>query len=197
MAVFTVAAVGGTAVGSLAADRFGLGPSGRHPITATRISGAAACVGAVAVAGRGSWGGTPVLVVLPLVAGAAVAVQAALNGRVGAVAGSPWPATLINFVVSTTALGLAMAVRGGPAGRLPAEPFLYLAGLIGVGVIAVATLAVRHIGVLVFGLASVAGQLLGALLIDLLTPGPRPAAATYAGAAITFVALAVTARRRA
>lgn len=197
VAVFTVAAVGGTAVGSLAVDRFGLGPSGRHPITPTRVGGAVACVGAVAVAGRGSWGGTPVLVLLPLAAGAAIAVQAALNGRVGAVAGSPWPPTLVNFVVSTTTLVLALAVRGGPAGHLPAEPLLYLAGLIGIGVIAVATLAVRHIGVLVFGLASVAGQLLGAVLIDALTPGHRPSLTTYAGAAITFLALAVAARPRA
>jgi bacterial/archaeal transporter family-2 protein len=203
VAAFTVAAVGGTAVGSLAADRFGLGPSGRHPVTPARMGGGAACVVAVAVAGRGSPGGhgASVLVLLPLVAGAAVAVQSALNGRVGAVAGSPWPATLVNFVVATLTLTIALTVRlvfrGSPAGRLPAEPLLYLAGLIGIGVIVVATLAVRHIGVLVFGLASVAGQLLGAVLLDVLTPGPRPAPTTYAGAAITFAALALASRRRA
>lgn len=203
VATFTVAAVGGTAVGSLAADRFGLGPSGRHPITPTRLGGAAACVVAVAVAGRGSADGhgASVLVLLPLVAGAGVAVQSALNGRVGAVAGSPWPATLVNFVVATFTLTFALSVRlvsrGSPAGHLPAEPLLYLAGLIGIGVIVVATLAVRHTGVLVFGLASVTGQLLGALLLDVLTPGPRPSPTTYAGAAITLLALTLAARRRA
>jgi transporter family-2 protein len=204
VAVFTVAVVGGTAVGSLAADRFGLGPSGRHAITPARVCGAVACVVAVAVAGHDSWGGTgdtagtPALVLLPVLAGAAVAVQAALNGRVGLAAGSPWPATLINFTVAGAALGVAVIVRvaflGGPAGRLPADPLLYLAGPIGIGVITVATLTVRRIGVLVFGLASVAGQLLGAVLLDLLTPGPRPSLTTYAGVAITFLALASAAR---
>ncbi|MFC3453366.1 hypothetical protein [Amycolatopsis speibonae] len=65
--------------------------------------------------------------------------------------------------------------------------------MIGVGVIAVATIVVRRIGVLVFGLASMAGQLLGAVLLDTLTPGPRPSFATFVGVAITFLALVLAA----
>ena len=199
MAVFTVAVVGGTVVGGLLIDRF-WGDS--RPITVARTVGAAACVVAVVVAGRGVWGGhgTLALVVLPLLAGVAVAVQSALNGRVGTVARSPWPATLVNFVVAATSLGLALvirfALRGSPAGRLPAEPLFYLAGVIGIGVIAVATVAVRRIGVLVFGLASVAGQLLGAVVLDALTPGPRPSPATFVGVAITLLALVLAAYPR-
>ncbi|MBB5856274.1 hypothetical protein ACFQ05_25695 [Amycolatopsis umgeniensis] len=68
--------------------------------------------------------------------------------------------------------------------------------MIGVGIIAVATIAVRRIGVLVFGLATVAGQLLGAVVLDALTPGPRPSLATFTGVAITFLALALAAHPR-
>ncbi|WP_246843001.1 DMT family transporter [Allokutzneria sp. NRRL B-24872] len=199
VAVFTVAAVGGTAVGGLLVDRFWPGPSGSRPITVARAVGAMACVGAVAIAGGGAWTGdaTVVLVVLPVVAGVAIAVQSSLNGHVGAVAGSPWPATLLNFVVATAALGLALVLRvaltGSSVGQLPGEPLLYLAGVIGVGVIAVATLVVRRIGVLLFGLAGVAGQLLGALVLDMITTGP-PSAATLTGVVITFVALVLAAR---
>lgn len=202
VAVFTVAVVGGSAVGGLVVDRFAIGPGGRRRITVARAAGAVACVVAVAVAGHGAWGGsgTVVVVVLPVLAGAAVAVQSALNGRLGVIAGSPWPATLVNFAVAATSLAGVLTVRAvsgwsSPV-RLPAEPLLYLAGVIGVGVIAVATIAVRHLGVLVFGLASVAGQLLGAVVLDAFTPGREPSVATFAGIVITFLALALATHPR-
>jgi transporter family-2 protein len=200
VAVFTVAVVGGTAGGSLVADRWGLGPSERHPITSARVGGALACVAAVAVAVHDRLGGpgTLMLVVLPLLAGIGVAVQSALNGRVGAAARSPWPATLVSFVVAEVTLGIALlvvvAVRGVPAGPLPAEPWLYAAGLIGIGVIATAARLVGRVGVLVFSLASVAGQLLGALALDTMTAGPRPSLATWIGTVVTFGAVVVAAR---
>ena len=128
VAVFTVAVVGGAAVGSLFADRWGLGPGGRHRITAARVGGALACVVAVAVAVSDRLGrqGTLMLVVLPLLAGIAVAVQSALNGRVGAAARSPWPATLVSFVLAEIALAVVVLVQlavliGAPTERLPAS----------------------------------------------------------------------------
>ncbi|MFC9250297.1 DMT family transporter [Amycolatopsis thailandensis] len=202
VAVFTVAVVGGSAIGGLIVDRFWGGDDTPRPITVARTAGAAACVAAVAIAGNGAWGGsgTLALVILPVFAGVAIATQSALNGRVGAIAGSPWPATLINFSVAAGSLALALVLRAGFGGalpgHLPAEPLLYLAGVIGMGVVAVATTVVRRIGVLVFGLASVAGQLLGAVLLDALTPGPRPSAATFVGVAITFAALVLAAHPR-
>jgi transporter family-2 protein len=200
VAVFTVAVVGGTAAGSLGVDRMGMGPSGRHPISATRVGGALICVLAVVVAVHDRLGrpGTLALVVLPVLAGAAIAVQSALNGRVGAAAGSPWPAALVNALVAGSSLAAALLVelfvRGFPNGRLPAEPWLYAAGFIGIPVIAVATLVVRYVGVLVFGLASVSGQLVGAVILDLVTPGPRPSVATWIGTAITLAAVVIAAR---
>jgi len=200
VAVFTVCVVGGTALGSLAADGWGLGPSGRHPVTPVRIGGALVCVAAVAIAGhdRAAGQGALLLVALPVIAGIAVAVQSALNGRVGAAARSPWPATLVNFVVATLTLAVVLLLelvsRGAPGGSLPATPWLYAAGLIGIGVIAVAALVVRQVGVLVFGLASVAGQLLGALALDAGTAGHRPSAATWLGAMLTLAAVVLVSR---
>lgn len=196
VAVFTVAVVGGSAVGGLVVDRFW----GGRPITMARTAGAVACVAAVAVAGLGAWHGALALVALPVLAGVAIAVQTALNGRVGAVAESPWPSTMVNFAVAAGSLAIALTARvtlgGRLPGDLPAEPLLYLAGVIGIGIIAVATLVVRRIGVLLFGLASVAGQLAGAVILDAITPGPRPSAATIAGVAITFLALVLAAHPR-
>jgi transporter family-2 protein len=137
-------------------------------------------------------------VLLPLLAGIAVATQSALNGRVGAAARSPWPATLVSFVVAELTLTVVvlaqLAVRGDPVDRLPTQPWLYAAGLIGIGVIATAARVVGRIGVLVFSLASVAGQLVGALALDALTAGPRPTVAVWIGTAVTFAAVALAAR---
>jgi transporter family-2 protein len=200
VAVFTVAIVAGSAIGGLGADRWGLGPGGRHRITYARAGGALACIVAVAVAVSDRLGGqgTVVLVILPLLAGVAVATQSALNGRVGAAARSPWPATLVSFVVAEATLAVVvlvgLAVRGAPVDRLPAEPWLYAAGVIGIVVIATAARVVGQVGVLVFSLASVAGQLLGALALDALTAGPRPTVAVWIGTAVTFGAVALAAR---
>jgi bacterial/archaeal transporter family-2 protein len=197
--VFTVAVVGGTTSGSLAVDRAGLGPGGRRAITPPRLIGAAACVVAVALAGHDRLDDSSSLALLglPVLAGLAVAVQSALNARVGAVAASPWAATLTNFAVAGATLCIAWPIeillRGGPAGSLPHHPLLYCGGVIGVGVIAIAVTTVRRIGVLVFGLASVSGQLLGAILLDALG-AHQPPWTTLLAVAITFGAVVLAVR---
>nr|WP_281388968.1 DMT family transporter [Kribbella qitaiheensis] len=195
--VFTVAVVGGTSAGSLAVDRAGLGPGGIRAITTRRVIGAAAGVSAVAVAGhdRLTGNGSLWLLALPAVAGLGLSVQSALNGRVGAVAGFPWAAALVNFVVAGCTLCIALPIefllRGKTPGSLPTELWLYCGGFVGVGVIAIATSVVHRLGVLVFGLTSIAGQLLGAVLLD--TFGAhRPPATTWIAIAITLAAVAIT-----
>jgi transporter family-2 protein len=197
VAVFTVAVVGGTAVGALVADRFGLGPGGRRPMSAARVGGALACVAAVALAGHDRLGGPAALIlVVPVLAGAAVAAQSALNGRVGAAAGSPWAATLISFSLAALALSVALLVDPGPGlfDRLPGQPWVYGGGVVGIGVIAMGTVVVRRVGVLVFGLASVAGQVLGAVVLDWVTPGPRPTVVTVIAVLVTLGAAVLAAR---
>lgn len=203
VAVFTVAVVAGQSASSLLVDRAGIGPSGRQPVTGRRLFGAALTVLAVglAVGGRLNDPTALALAVLPLLAGIVVAWQQAVNGLVGRAAGSPLTATLVNFTVGLVALlavfAVDIAVRGLPAGSPPAEPWLYLGGPIGITFIAIAAAVVEFTGVLLLGLATIAGQVVGAVLLDVLLPtaASRPDATTLLGAALTLVAVLIAARR--
>lgn len=203
VAVFTVAVVAGQSASSLLVDRAGIGPSGRQPVTGRRLFGAVLTVFAVglAVGGRLNDPTALALAVLPLLAGIAVAWQQAVNGLVGRAAGSPLTATLVNFTVGIVALlavfAVDIAVRGLPAGSPPAEPWLYLGGPIGITFIAIAAAVVEFTGVLLLGLATIAGQVVGAVLLDVLLPtaASRPDATTLLGAALTLAAVLIAARR--
>jgi len=200
VAVFTVGLVAGQTLSSLFVDRAGLGPAGPQPLTASRVIGAALTMVAVAAslsgglagAGQQSW-----MLILPLIGGVMLAIQQAINGRVGVASGSAFTAALVNFVVGTAALVLAwlisLIVRGSDFAGLPTNPVLYLGGLIGVGFIALAALVVRWIGVLIFGLSAIAGQLIGSLLLDVLLPasGHQPTVSIFIGTAIALVAILV------
>ncbi|SNR37678.1 transporter family-2 protein [Haloechinothrix alba] len=198
VALFTVGVVAGQTISGLVVDRIGLGPAGPRAISVPRLVGAAVMLvavvitmrGGIVVAGAGAW-----LLVLPIVAGFAIAVQQAVNGRVGAASGNAMTATLVNFAVGTSFLVLAwlvsLVLRGGPTGA-PTHPMLYTGGLIGIGVIAVAAVVVRWTGVLVLGLATVAGQLAGSFLLDVFLPA-HDEDVTVATVAGLLLALAATA----
>ncbi|MGC9668067.1 DMT family transporter [Planosporangium sp. 12N6] len=207
VAVFTVAVVAGQSISSLAVDRLGLGPTGRHALTVPRVVGAVLTVAAVLVAVSSKFGNPSLLAlaVLPALAGVGTSWQQAVNGRVRQFAGAALPATLVNFSAGMAALLLTfavdVAVRGWPSGTLPHEPWLYVGGLIGIAFIAVSASVVRWTGVLLLGLANIAGQLVAAALLDYLAPGRTggPEATTLVGIALTLVAVgiaAVPARRR-
>ncbi|KOX09150.1 hypothetical protein ADK66_13780 [Micromonospora sp. NRRL B-16802] len=201
VAVFTVAVVAGQSGSSLAVDRAGIGPMGRQPVTRQRLAGAVLTVLAVvlAVGDRLSDPGSLALALLPLLAGVGVAWQQAANGRVRAASGSALTATLVNFTVGTVALLVAFSIdlagRGWPVGHLPSEPWLYLGGPIGVVFIAIAATVVRFTGVLLLGLATIAGQVVSAVLLDLVLPTPasHPGVTTVLGAALTMAAVLVAA----
>lgn len=212
VAVFIVAIVAGQSVTSLVVDRLGLAPGGKRPVTLGRALGPALTVVAVLISVAGSLR-TPDaigLAVLPLLAGAGSAWQQAVNGRVrgvaSGVAGDPrggaapgvLAATFLNFLVGTVALllayGVSVLVAGPPTGSFPTNPWLYTGGVIGIVFIGTAAAVVHRIGVLLLGLGLIAGQIVGALVLDLVTPGAAaPAATTYVGAALTLVAVAVPA----
>nr|MDQ4007741.1 DMT family transporter [Actinomycetota bacterium] len=138
------------------------------------------------------------LTALPLLAGAGAAWQQAFNGRVSVV-GGPFAAAWLNFFVGTTLLTAFAAftlVAGGEVTAPPATPtawWLYVGGALGVVFISAAAVLVRLLGVLVFGLAAIAGQVITALLLDLrftdLAVGPL----TVAGAALTLAGVAIAA----
>jgi transporter family-2 protein len=186
---------------SLAVDRVGVGTNGPQLLTGPRVASAVLTIGAVILALADRFGSPKTLAyaLLPLVAGAATAWQQAVNGRVRVASSSVPAATLVNFTMGTTALAIAygvdLAFRGTPHGALPTAPWYYLGGAVGAVFIAIFAAVVRHTGVLLLGLGIVAGQLVAALVIDIIDPttdGP-PSALTYAGVALTLVAVVVAA----
>lgn len=200
VALFTVAAVAGQVTSGMIVDRFGLGPGGRQRVTPARVVGAVLALVAVLVAVSAQLGGAQAswLVVLPALAGIGVAWQQAVNGRVKQTADSAVSASTLNFATGTAALVLALlveiTVRGLPE-SLPAEPWLYLGGLLGIFVIVGATVLVRYTGVLLLSMGMIAGQLVGALALDLVvpTPGTRVEVSTVVGIGLTLVAVCIAA----
>lgn len=199
VAVFTVAMVAGQAGASLLVDRFGVGPV-RAPVNAMRTAGAALALVAVAVAVLDRFGTPSVLALtlLPALAGAAIAWQQGVHGRVNLVSRQPLATAVLNFTVGLALLLVAAAVvaavRGLPA-QFPAEPVLYLGGPIGVVAVCIGAAVAQVVGVLVLGLGIVAGQLTGAVVLDLWIPADvgQLSVPTLAGSALALLAVAVVA----
>ena len=204
VALLTVGLVAGQTSGGLVVDRLGLGPGGAHGLTAARVGGALLCLVAVGISVLGdvARAADPLLLVLVVAAGFAISVQQALNGRVRRTTGDAGVATLVNFVVGSLALALGVLVHGAltgfDVGSWPGagEWFLYTGGPMGATFVAVAAIVVRRLGVLRLGLAVIAGQLVGALLLDLTLPvhGQGVELLTVVGVALTLVAVAISGR---
>ncbi|HEY6594158.1 MAG TPA: DMT family transporter [Asanoa sp.] len=200
VSLFTIAQVAGSGAGGLAVDRAGLGPAGRLALTGPRIGGALLGAAAVVIAELGRPIGAIAwwAVALTVGAGLGVAVQPALNGRVAA-ASTTASGVAVNMVVSTPAVVLVALVAGAfahaVAGHWPGNALLYLGGPLGLTVIVTLLVGVRAAGVLRTGLAGIAGQLAGAMLLDGLLPGgPGVGPGLVAGAVLTVVAVAVSGR---
>lgn len=206
VAVFAVAVVAGQSTNSLVVDAIGLGPAGRQPLTARRVVAAVVAVVAVSISVLdrvtsgtfSTWA-----VALAFVAGVLIAVQAAINGRVAVIARQPLTPTWTNFAGGTVLLvvlllGTAASGHGGFA-PLPGGPWwIYLGGLIGIAFIVTAAWVVPIVGVLLFALLSIAGQLTGALLLDVLMPAPGTQVSGFlvGGIALALVAVAISASGR-
>lgn len=200
VAIFTIAQVAGGSLGGLAVDRAGLAATGRLPLTGPRVAGALLGIAAVTLAQLGRPVGDLAvgLVLLSVAGGLAVALQSALNGRVAAAVG-PAAGLAVNFAVSTSVIA-AVAALAGALARHPSWPtqwWLYVGGLFGVGIVLALLVGVRAAGVLRTGLALVAGQLGGALLLDVAVPGgPGVRLPVLVGAVLTGVAVLVAGRAR-
>lgn len=179
VAVFTVAVVAGQSGSSLVVDRAGFGPAGRQPVSFARVVSAILAVLAVAVAVSDRIDSITLGAIWPVavavLAGALIAFQQAINGRVGAVGGQPISAAFVNFtlgfIVLGVAFGIAWAASDVDPGPLPEGPWwIYTGGAVGVIFIATAAWVVQRLGVLLFVLLSVGGQLMGALILDVVAP---------------------------
>jgi transporter family-2 protein len=175
VALFSIAVTAGQSASALVVDHVGLSPSGHQPLSMPRLIAAAFAVIAVVLAAgerlAESFGWTlALLALLPLLAGAGTSVQQALNGRLSAI-GGPWATTLNNFLVGLVVLlacfGLSLFAVGDLHG-LPSQLWLYAGGCIGVSFIWLSAVLVRVHGVLVLSLSMIAGNVIGAELIELL-----------------------------
>jgi transporter family-2 protein len=145
--------------------------------------------------------GATISLVLAIIAGVLIAVQAPTNALLGKASGSPIVAAFISFVVGAIALG---AVVGATSGKLFAPGlrqvpwYAWIGGFYGAFFVAVAAFAAPRVGVGVLLTAAVAGQLAAALVLDhygLLGLARHPVTLTRAAGFLLVLVGAVLVRR--
>ena len=138
---------------------------------------------------------------LAVLAGVLVAVQAPTNAILARASGSPVVAAFISFCVGTLAL-TALVVTG--SGRLTAPElrevpwYAWVGGLYGAVFVVVAAYAAPRIGVGVLLTTAIAGQLLAAVLLDhygLLGLARQPISMTRVGGVLLVLAGAALVRK--
>jgi transporter family-2 protein len=174
-ALVAVGLIGGQMVGSLLADEFRLAPGPARPISRDRLLVVVVALLAVALSSLGhTQAAAPVLLAGLVGVGALNAVSSAAQGRLADAWGSGVAAACINFVMGTACLAgldLLLNVPGESAFLVgPAPPWTYLGGFLGATGLTVMTLIVGRLGVLRLSLGMVTGQLLGALVLDIVFP---------------------------
>lgn len=191
VALFTVGVVAGQTVSGLLLDRAGIGPAGVVAVTPARLVGGALALLAAGVSLAGGVDAPVVLLALPFLVGVGIAWQSAVNGRLRQRVGTPLTATLVNFITGTAVLGiieLVHTVMAGAPSAYPADPWLYLGGVIGVTYIFLAAALVPYTGVLLLGLGTVVGQVVTSVAIDAVWP---TSAAPSLGQSLLMSALAI------
>jgi transporter family-2 protein len=198
VALFSVATVAGQSISGLLVDRTRLVSGGPRPFTVPRVAGAVLSIVAVIVAVSAQLrGDVPAwMLVLPFIAGLGIGWQQAVNGRVRDVAGSALTATVGNFIVGTVVLLVGFLVHAGIVGwpqGLPSDAWLYLGGPIGCIFIAAAAVLVRITGALLLSLATIAGQLVASIAIDVLFPSDHAplGVSTVVGTLLALAAIGV------
>jgi len=195
--VLTVSLVCGQLAGGSLIDRFGLGPAGRLPITLVRALGVALAVVAVAIGVNGSDGDLHLgLLLLAALAGAGAALQHAAMGHIAGATGEPLAAAVLNFAVGLIViLVVAAAVTGGsPGDGWSAPPGEWLGGVLGATSAVIIAAAVRRLGVLRLTLVLIAGQSVGALVLDFVAPaeGEHVTVLTFVSVLLTIGAVYVS-----
>ena len=196
VAIYSVASIAGQTAMSLIVDRIGLTGGGKKLISVRRVLAAFLTVLAVLVSvwDRIDANNLSMFAVTSAgIAGAIVGVQRALNGEINEYSHQSFTTSLLNFIMGTSFL-LLLIITGIIVGKshltpLPAGPWwIYTGGTIGVIYIAFTSTIVQHLGVLTFTLFSVGGQLVGSLIIDLVSPTDGVSVSAYlvTGIAMTY-----------
>lgn len=177
-ALFTVGLVAGQTLNGLVLDRVGYSPAGVTAVTIPRVLGVGLALAAVAVslAGGGTAEAPLWMLILPVLVGAGLAWQQGTNGRLQLKTGSALTATFVNFVGGTVLLAIIALVQVPQVGfsPLPASPWLYTGGAVGVIYIFLSAALAPRIGVLLLSLGSVLGMLVGSFVLDLAWPPAVP-----------------------
>jgi len=197
VAIYSVASIAGQTAMSLVVDRIGLTGGGKKLISGRRVAAAVLTVLAVFVSVFDRIDAKNLslfAVVLGCIAGAVVGVQRALNGQINEHSHQSFTTSLLNFITGTSLL-VILILGGVLIGKielvpLPAGPWwIYTGRVIGVIYIAFTSTIVQHLGVLTFTLFSVGGQLVGSLVIDLISPtnGVNVSAYLVTGIVMTYL----------
>jgi transporter family-2 protein len=197
VAIYSVASIAGQTAISLVVDRIGMTGGGKKLISGRRVVAAVLTVLAVFVSVFDRIDAKNLslfAVVLGCIAGAVVGVQRALNGQINEHSHQSFTTSLLNFITGTSLL-VILILGGVLIGKielvpLPAGPWwIYTGGVIGVIYIAFTSTIVQHLGVLTFTLFSVGGQLVGSLVIDLISPtnGVNVSAYLVTGIVMTYL----------
>lgn len=201
VAIYSVASIAGQTAMSLVVDRIGLTGGGKKLISRRRVAAAVLTVLAVFVSVFDRIDAKNLslfAVVLGCIAGAVVGVQRALNGQINEYSHQSFTTSLLNFITGTSLL-VILILGGVLIGKvelvpLPMGPWwIYTGGTIGVIYIAFTSTIVQHLGVLTFTLFSVGGQLVGSLVIDLVSPtnGVNVSAYLVTGIVVTYLGVIV------
>ena len=187
VAIYSVASIAGQTAMSLIVDRIGLTGGGKKLISPRRVLAAILTVLAVLVSVWDRIDANDLsmfAVTAGGIAGAIVGIQRALNGQINEHSHQSFTTSLLNFVTGTSFL-VILITAGVLLGKnelspLPNGPWwIYTGGVIGVIYIAFTSTIVQHLGVLTFTLFSVGGQLVGSLIIDLVSPTDGVSVSAY------------------
>ena len=195
IALLTVAVVCGQSAASLVLDAFGLNAGGRRPLTVARVLGAALAVAAVALGAAGGHDDVRVgLLLLGVAGGVAFALQQMAVGYMTRDTGEPLAGATLAVAMAGLGIWLfALVSTGGTApGGWSAPPLHWIGGLLGAVVVSVVARVVGPQGALRLTLALVAGQSVGALVLDIAAPVPGGALTAPAVASVLLTLLAVT-----
>lgn len=198
VATFQISLISGLVISGVVCDRLGVGVAVKQPLSAPRILGAVLAVASTVIVISPNFEAPHViaLAILPFVGGLLAGWQPAGNSNVARVTGSMLVSIGWNFLVGFTALLVAYLARAATTGvdlALPDTWWMYLGGPLGLMSIALMALLVRGLGLLLLGLASTAGQLIGSVLIDALVPalGHTVHAVTLVGTLVALVAAGI------
>ena len=197
VAIYSVASIAGQTAMSLVVDRIGPTGGGKKLISRRRVAAAVLTVLAVFVSVFDRIDAKNLslfAVVLGCIAGAVVGVQRALNGQINEHSHQSFATSLLNFITGTSLL-VILILGGVLIGKIELVPlpmgpwWIYTGGTIGVIYIAFTSTIVQHLGVLTFTLFSVGGQLVGSLVIDLISPtnGVNISAYLVTGIVMTYL----------